>query len=203
MGFSQKERQLYSGRLKLTYARQRVHEATDFLSTYGRTDGELSANRMDGSTKTDFDLSKRGYFYFLGGAGYDEIRKVDWRYELGPGFGFRLSTRSNLTFRVEGGMQYQVQRFQDDREDRLYSQRLAEDLRWNLGKLFTFDEKVEYLPGVDSFGEYKLRAEVNLRYWLRSNLALTLTLIDSYDTVTANGVGQNDLQIRSTLGVKF
>ena len=100
-------------------------------------------------------------------------------------------------------MHYQVHSFQGNREDQLYSQRLAQDLRWNLGTLFSFDEKVEYLPGVDSFGEYKLRAEANLRYWLRSNLALTLTVIDFYDTVTAKGVGQNDIQFRSSLGVKF
>jgi len=32
---------------------------------------------------------------------------------------------------------------------------------------------------------------------------LNFTIIDTFDTVTAKGVGQNDLQIRSSIGVKF
>ena len=51
--------------------------------------------------------------------------------------------------------------------------------------------------------EYKLRMEANLRLWLRNNLYFNLTVINLYDTVTAPGIGQNDLQIKSSVGVRF
>jgi hypothetical protein len=201
--FSEKDRQLYTGRLKVLYAKAPLRSALDYLATYGRTDGELSANRMDGSIKTDFDVSKRMYVYSLGGAGYDEIRKVDWRYEAGPGVGRHIVQRTNFVLNAEVGFNYQVQNFEGHREDDLFHYRVAQDLKWNIGAQFTLDEKVEYLPQWNSIHEYKLRMEGNLRYWVRANLSLNLTVINTFDTLTARGVKNNDLQVRSSVGVKF
>lgn len=203
LAFGQKDRELYSGRLKLNYANVPLRNNLDYLFTYGRTDSELSANRMDGTMKTDYDLNPRVYLYSLEGAGYDEIRKIDWRYEVGPGSGYQLVKLTNFVFRVEGGFQYQVQNFEGNRQDEIFYHRLAEEMKWNIGKLFTFDEKAEYMPELTDFSEYRLRVEANVRYWLRSNLSLNFTVINLYDTMTAPGVGQNDLQLRSSIGLKF
>jgi len=209
--YSEKDRQLYTGRAKLTYARAPVRNNIDYLFSYGWADGELSANRMDGWMKTDFDLTPRAYLYSLEGAGYDEIRRVNWRFEVGPGVGYHLIKKTNLVLRVEAGFNYQVQNIQEipegapafDHTERNYSQRLAQDIRWNIGSQFTFDEKAEYFPDLGNFRAYRLRVEANLRYWLKSNLSLNFTIIDTYDTKTSIGVGQNDLQLRSSIGVKF
>ena len=96
-----------------------------------------------------------------------------------------------------------MQDFEGGREKKTYNQRLAQDLRWNIDTQFTFDEKVEYFPSLEDLRSYRLRIEASLRYWLRSNLSLNLTVIDTYETSTARGVGQNDLQIKSSIGVKF
>lgn len=201
--FSEKDRQLYTGRAKVNYVRPGLRSYFDYLFTYGYTDSELSANRMDGSSKTDVDLTKLTYTYGLFGAGYDEIRLIDWRYEVGPGLGYHLVKQTNFVLRVEGGFHYQVQNFQGGRDDHTFSQRLAQDLRWNLGPHFTFDERLEYFPDLANLNDFKLRMEANLRYWLQSNLSLNLTVIDIYDTRHASGVDGNDLQIRSSIGIRF
>lgn len=201
--YSERDRQLYTGRAKLTYTKAPLRNNIDYLFSYGWTDGELTANRMDAWMKTDWDLTPRSYVYNLAGAGYDEIRLVDWRYEVGPGLGYHLFKRADFVLRVEAGFHYQVQDFEGGREEKTYTQRLAQDLRWNIGAQFTFDEKVEYFPSVQDLHSYRLRVETNLRYWLKSNLSLNLTMIDTLDTKSARGVGQNDLQIRSSIGVKF
>lgn len=201
--FSEKDRQLYTGRAKLTYTRPRLRNNLDYIFSYGYTDSELTANRMDGMMKTDLDISKLTYTYSLIGAGYDEIRRIDWRYEVGPGLGYHLIKRTNFVMRIEGGFHYQVQNFQDDREDYTFSQRLAQDLRWNIGTQFTFDEKIEYFPDLSDVRQFRLRGEANLRYWLRANLSLNLTVIDVFETRHALNVTRNDLQIRSSIGVKF
>ncbi len=203
LGYSQKDRQLYTGRLKFLYAKTPLRIAVDYLSTYGRTDGDLSANRMDGSAKADYDVSKRMYVYSLAGGGYDEIRKIDWRYEVGSGLGRHLVRLTNFVLNAEVGLNYQVQNFEGNAEDNLFHYRLAQDLKWNIGTQFTLDEKVEYLPQWNSVEEYKLRVEGNLRYWVRANLSLNLTVINIFDTMTAKGVKNNDLQVRSSIGVKF
>ena len=136
---------------------------------------------------------------------------VNWRYEVGPGLGYHLIKRTNFVARVEGGFHYQVQSVEEiltgdvhlDRESKTYNQRLAQDVRWNMGSQFTFDEKAEYFPDLADVRIYRLRVEANLRYWLRSNLSLNFTAINTYETQTARGIGRNDLQLRSSIGVKF
>jgi putative salt-induced outer membrane protein len=203
VAFGQKDRELYSGRVKLNYVQAPVRNNLDYLFTYGRTEGELSANRMDGLMKTDVDVAQRTYAYSLGAGGYDEIRKIDWRYEAGPGAGYQLVKVTNFLLRLESGFHYQVQNFEGDKQDEAFYHRFAQDMKWTLGPQFSFDEKAEYMPELDDLHMYKLRMEANVRYWLNSNLSLNFTVINLYDTVTAPGVGQNDLQLRSSIGMKF
>ncbi len=226
VGFSEKNRQHYFSRFKIIYAPvaeggpnktaryiDRFRNTFDYNFAYGRTDGEVSANRMDGSSKTDFDLgSERNFFvYNLFGGGYDEIRRIERRYELGPGIGYHALNRSNLVLNLEAGLNYQTQRLWSKangasprvyiwKDDFYY--RFAEDFTWKFSKTLTFDEKFELFPQMD-FQEYRFRFESNLRYWLLQNLSFNLTVLDIYDTEPAKDVGRNDLQIRSSIGVKF
>jgi putative salt-induced outer membrane protein YdiY len=226
IGISQVRRELYYGRFKVTYAPvheggptgtnrfiERFRNTFEYNAAYGTVTADnpagdretkLSANKMDGSSKTDFDLGKdrRFYVYNLMGAGYDEIRKIDFRYELGPGIGYHVLTKSNLVFNTEIGMNYQVQYVTDAETTERFYYRLAEDLTWKISKTLTFDEKVEFFPKVE-LQEYRFRLEANLRYWLLENLSFNLTVLDLYDTQSPPNVGKNDLQIRSSIGLKF
>ena len=216
-GISQQTRQLYYGRAKIIYAPvgeaappgtysviNRFRNTFDYNVAYGTTAGTLSANLMYGSFKTDFDLgaSRRIYVYNLAGAGYDEVQKINLRYEIGPGFGYHMLTRTNLILNAEAGMNYQVQYLRNNESTYNFYYRLAEDFTWKFAKKFTFDEKFEFFPQVD-FGEYRLRFESNFRFWFLENLSFNLTLLDLYNTQPASGVSRNDLQIRSSIGVKF
>lgn len=226
VGLSATRRELYYGRFKITYAPvadtgpnakpryvDRFRNTFDFNSAYGtvttdldhgRSRTDLSANRMDGTSKTDFDLGKKRKFfvYNLFGAGYDEIRKIDLRYELGPGIGYHVLARSNMVLNAEIGMNYQVQYLQDDTRTERFYYRFAEDFTWKISKTLTFDEKLELFPQVNQ-RDFRFRIESNLRYWLLENLSFNLTVLDLYDTQPAANVGNNDLQIRSSIGVKF
>ena len=203
LGFSEKNRQLYTGRAKVILGYDRFKNTFDYDFSYGRNDGILSANRMDGYSKTDVDLGRRSYVYNIGGAGYDEIRKIAIRYEIGPGSGYHLIKSSNFVLNTELGMNYQEQHFANDSSTDLFYYRLAEILAWQLNAKLTFDEKFEYFPRVEDIDQYRFRFETNLRYRLFSNLSWNLTLINQYDTQPAPTVTRNDLQLRSSVGVRF
>jgi hypothetical protein len=203
LAFSERDRQLYSGRSRVTYAQDHFRTIFDYLFAYGKTDGIRSANRMDGSVKTDFDLSRRFYVYNLAGAGYDEIRKIDVRYEAGPGVGLHLIKYTNFVLNTELGSNYQVQQNTDNTRTELFFYRLGEDFAWRPHPRVSLDEKFEFFPRVEDVREYRFRFEGNLRFWLNGNLSLNLTVLDQYDTLPARTVMQNDLQIRSSIGVKF
>lgn len=203
LGFSEKNRKLYYGRFKITYAQDKFKTVFDYNGSYGKIDGILSVNRMDGSAKTDFDLNKKWYVYNLAGAGFDEIRKIDLRYEIGPGVGYHLITRTNFVMNLESGINYQAQYFSTGVESEHFYFRLAENVTWKISKKVTWDEKFEYFPRVEDLTEFRLRFETNLRYWISDHLSFNLTLLDLYDTQPANNVSRNDLQIRSSVGIKF
>ena len=198
-----KSRQHYTGRFKLNYVEGHLRNNFDYLFTYGKTDGELSANRMDGTLKTDYEFTRRVYGYNQVALGYDEIRKIDDYFQVGPGAGFHLFKLSKVGLSTEAGVNYQAQDFTDGREEENVYYRFAQQFKWIVNTRFSFDEKVEYFPQWDNSAEYKLRFEANVRYWLKTYLSLNFTVINLYDTRVATGVQPNDLQIRSSIGVKF
>ncbi len=91
----------------------------------------------------------------------------------------------------------------NDSGTRLFYYRLAEIVNWPFGPKLSMDEKFEFFPRVEDLDQYRFRFETNFRYWLRSNLSLNLTVLDVYDTQPAPNVTRNDLQLRSSVGVKF
>ncbi|MBI4661023.1 MAG: DUF481 domain-containing protein [Verrucomicrobia bacterium] len=208
LAFSSKDRQTYAGRFRASHLHSMPNQRSlkndlDYLVSYGRTDGVLSDNRMDGSWKLEYDLGKRFLVYNAVGAGYDEIRRIDLRYDVGPGLGYKWVTRTNLVFSTELGGNYQEQFFSNDGSKRRYSLRLAEESWWQIASKLRLDEKIEFFPEIDHFGDYRIRLESNLSYLLPNNLTLKLTVIDLYETDPAKDVSRNDLQIRSSIGIRF
>lgn len=203
MLFSQTDRQLYSGRLKTLYTEPPWRNTFDYQAAYGKTEGLVSDDRMYGSLKTEWGFHKNLYLYNLAGTGFDKVRKINFRYEVGPGLGVHLFTRTNFLVNTEMGGNYQAQYRSDGTRTESFYLRFAEDAAWKITPRITWDEKFEYFPQVDRWAQYRFRVETNLRYALLNNLALILTVADSYDTITAVGVPQNSLQITSSLGFKF
>ncbi len=62
---------LYTVAAKVNYARGNWHNAMDYRYSYGKTDNLLSADRMEGTFKTDMDIGddKKWFFYGLVGSG--------------------------------------------------------------------------------------------------------------------------------------
>jgi putative salt-induced outer membrane protein len=203
LGFGSTERQLYNLRGKAAHSIGRLRNSFDYMFTFGKTDGVKSADRMDASLKTDFDLRGRYFLYDLGGVGYDEVRRINLRYEVGPGVGYHIVRRDKLKVNVELGGNYQVHELSDGAQSESFFYRLAEDSFWQVTPKLAFDQRLEFFPGIADMGQYRLRFEGNMRYALRSNLYLNMTALDLYDNRPARGVVKNDLQLRSSVGLKF
>lgn len=201
---------LYYGKANITYAqpyksdpKQFFRNTITFDSEYGKTSGTLTDNRVGGSVKTDFDLSRRWYIYNLGAAFYDEIRLINRHYEDGPGLGYHWFNRTNFSVNLELGANYQVEDHSDGTRIDAAFYRFGQDMTWKLNKQMTFTEKFEFFPRVGYASQYRMRFESTISYALIWHLAWNLSVVDFYDTRPAIGVPNNDLQIRTSLGVKF
>ena len=215
-----KNQEIYYGRFNHAYSRpyhasgiQSFRNVIDYSVDYGFTQNPstsgnnnnsvVSANRMFGSDKTGFDIGKgRWFLYDQVAAGYDKIRKINFQDEVGPGFGYHLITRPPLTMNLEGGFDYQEQYRSDQTTTKDFYLRLSEDITWKINRDITFSEKIEITPRAD-FAEFRARAEATLTYALWRNLSLNLSVLDAYDTRPAQDVTFNDLQVHTSIGVKF
>ena len=206
-----KNREIYFGQTSLIYTRNYKSNPKKFLRNrleysvdYGETDGDVSANRMIGANKLDFDVFDRFYGYGALGAGYDTVRKIAYQMELGPGIGYHLVARKGVALDTEMGINYQYREGLDNAPDReVFQGRLGQELTWEVVPKITLTEMVAFLPFLDEFGEYQVRFEGNLGFGIVRHLSLNLTVLNFYDTQPAPGVPNNEFQFRSSLGVNF
>jgi hypothetical protein len=225
--FNSTDQELYYGRAKLVYEhpyatspKQFFRNILDYSVDYGRSTSHngtnpptsiTSANKMNGSDKIDFDIgTNKLYAYNLAGAGYDEVRKINFRYEVGPGLGYHLFRLTNFVANAEVGFNYQEEHYDTagqpahsphSREKFFF--RLGEDVTWKPTKQLAFTEKCEFFPRVEKPSEYRMRFESTVSYGLFQHISVNLSLLDIYDRLHAPNVPPNDLQIRSSLGFTF
>lgn len=188
---------------KYTYATNGFRQAFDYNFTYGRTDGLLSANRMSGASKTEWDLNPKWYLFGLAGAGYDDVRRIELQWELNPGVGYQWIKKPDYVLKTEIGLSYQEQHFTTGTDIDTYGARVAGIFTWRIWDKLVADGRAEFFPSFSEWGEYRVRLESTLKYPLRKNVSLNLIVIDLYDSKPAPRVENNDLQIRSAIGVKF
>jgi|KBSSwiStaDraftv2_1062776.scaffolds.fasta_scaffold93463_3 hypothetical protein len=203
--FNQADRQIYYGRAKWTYGKDRFRSIVDYLVNYGKTDGILSANDMNGSVRVELDVekSKRVFLFDAAGAGYNEVRKIDLSYDDSFGLGYKLVAATNVTLSADIGVNYQRQNFSDGTSKDYGALRLGELMSWKISSKWFLDEKFEFYPRFTDIGEYRLRFETNLRYLISHSLNLNISVIDLFDTQPASSVSRNDLLLRATLGFKY
>jgi hypothetical protein len=188
---------------KSTYARNRFREILDYNFTWGRTEEVQTANRMTGASKTEYDIDPKWYAFNVGAGGYDQIREINREYEIDPGIGYNLIKKPKLILKGEVGFGFHDQFFDDGHTLTTYSGRLAGIFTWRIYDKLIAEGRMEYFPNVKSIDEYRLRFESTLRYPLFKGVSLNLIVIDLYDTEVQPGVENNDLQVRTAVGMKF
>lgn len=205
-----KDRSIYFGTFRLTYEKPIKSEqkryfrnVLDSRADYGDTEGEKSVNRMSGSMKTDYDVSTRWYLYNLGIAGYDEFRKIEFGYEIGPGMGYRVFMRPAFTFDVESGLNYQFQDRTDGEDVEALFLRFAENITWKIAPRVTFSEKFEFYPSLERMDDFRLRFESTLSFGIVQNVSVNFSVLDVFDTRPARNVDRNEFLFRSSLGLTF
>jgi hypothetical protein len=203
--FNQKDTELYTGDFKADYGdpKTRFRHTFDYHVRYGKVDNVTSANNMAGLIRTEFDVAQKVFLFNAAGAGYDEIRKIDFTYEDSFGVGYTLVKMTNFVLSVDAGANFQKQFFSNGTATEIFSPRLGEKSAWKISSKFEVSQTFEFYPRSTDFEDYRLRAEGILRYLLNNHLSLNLRVAEIYDTRPAAGVTPNDLQINSTIGVRF
>ena len=205
VGFGTTDRKTFYINGSASHAWNRVRNLADFHVAYGSLNAVQSANRMDGSMKTDLDLSRsrRLYVYNQGGTGYDEIRHVSLEFHEGAGLGYKILQRPKLIINGETGMQYEHQTYLNAPQRSFVSLRLGENMTWKISDKLSVTQRLAYTPDIADFGEFRVRFDLGVGYPLFKRVTLNLNVIEQYDAKPPLGVDKNDLQVQSTLGITF
>ena len=205
VGFGTSDRRTFYLNGNASHAWDRVRNTVDYHVAYGTVNAVQSANRMDGSAKTETDLGKkrRLYIYNQGGSGYDEIRRIDLEFHEGAGLGYKLIQKPKLNLNTEAGLQYQDQDYHNQPRHSFVSARLGENLVWRPVDKLEVRHSLSYTPDIEDFTVVRIRADLSLVYPLFKRITFSLNLIDLYDSRPAISVKNNDLQVQSTIGMSF
>ena len=131
---------------------------------------------------------------------YDDIAKVDYRVILNPGLGAYLVKHDRLTFSVEAGPAYVIEKVDGETDDYL-ALRLAERIDFTLSPTAKVWQSAEYLPKIDDFDAYLLNAELGVEAALNSRLNLRVVLQDKYNSTPAGGLDKNDVALIAGISV--
>lgn len=205
LGFGTSDRQTFYLNAGATHTWNRLRNLADFHSVYGVVKQLSSANRLDGSlkTETDLDARRRFYAYNQGGAGFDAVRQLNREFHEGMGMGYKILQRPRFTLNSEGGFQYQSFDYLAAPDRSFVSLRLGENLSWKPMEKLSLNQRLTFTPNVENLNEYHVRFELGMSYPLFRRITLNVNLIDEFESQPPARVDRNDLQVQSTLGLNF
>jgi len=222
LGFGTTDRQTFYANASLNHAVDRFRNSLNLRSAYGIAEAPVStaapegsvqtANSFEGLFKTDFDLGQRRkvYLYHQIGAGFDVIRRHNFRFEDGAGLGYKLIERPRWSLNTEGGGQFQHFTYKNGprllpyREDEdIVSIRLSENIAWKASDKLTLKQRLQITPNVEDFGDFRARFELGVTYPLLKSVTVNFNVFDEYESRPAGLVENNQLQVQATVGLTF
>lgn len=167
------------------------------------TDGKESANLLALGLRGDWKPHGRLSVYSL--VNYDRNRFADIgrRFEEGAGLGYALVEQTHHRLTTELGGQFVQQRNLDGVSDSFLAGRVAELYRYTVKENTYLEERVEFLPNLETTEDYRVNGEANVVAPLSRHLSLKLGYIVRFDNLPEPGVKKADRFFTSGLQVAF
>jgi putative salt-induced outer membrane protein YdiY len=169
----------------------------------GTTDGKESANLLAMGVRGDWKPRGRLSVYSL--VNYDRNRFADIgrRFEEGAGLGWSLIERPRHRLTTELGAQFVQQRNLQEVSDNFLAGRAAEFYRYTLKENTYVEERVEYLPNLETNADYRVNGEANVVAPLSRHLSIKLGYIVRFDNLPEPGIKKTDRFLTSGLQIAF
>jgi putative salt-induced outer membrane protein YdiY len=169
----------------------------------GTTEGEESANLLAIGLRGDWKPAGRLSVYSL--VNYDRNRFADIgrRFEEGAGLGYTLIERPRHKLVTELGAQFVQQRNLEKVSDSFLAGRAAELYRYTFRENTYFEERVEFLPNLETNEDYRMNGEASLVAPLSRHLSLKLGYVVRFDNLPEPDVKKTDRFLTSGIQVAF
>lgn len=190
-------------------ARETDQDLIDFGAalSYGEDDAleettgsSTSRNDIRASASYNYKLSDRLYAGLGSKFLHDEIADVKYRVNVNPTLGYFLAKNADISFALEGGPGYTFEKVDDETDD-YFSPRIADRFEWVISCTSKLFQTAEVLFDVTDSENYIINAELGVEAALAADLALVVSLRESYDHQPAVDRDKSDLALLSALKV--
>lgn len=170
---------------------------------YGRTDERTSAEKAELSADFRRDISALYYWSLSGGFEHDRVARLDYRVDLGGGFGRYLVRRETSDLSVSGGLAWVVRRYRDEPAEDYPALKLSQryERRYESGARLW--QTLRWLPEISAPAVFLALFEAGVEAPFTGNSSLRLVLQNNYNSEPAPGRRKNDLVLTSYLAWRF
>ncbi len=166
--------------------------------------GSENTNEQRGTGKYERSHTKKMYSFYQESLERDEVERLIVRSISSVGMGYRFLTKGTFKYKSEVGPSYTYEKFPDDSADASFGLRLGSSLYWQILPSTKYYFKLDYLPGMEDFGQWRIESDMGLRQSINKSLSLTVSWIDEFDNNPGvDGVRKNDATILSAIGYNF
>ena len=169
----------------------------------GTTDGEESASLLAIGVRGDWKPAGRLSVYSLVNYDRNRFANIGRRFEEGAGLGYTMIERPRHKLATELGAQFVQQRNLEKVSDSFLAGRAAELYRYTFRENTYFEERVEFLPNLETNEDYRVNGEASLVAPLSKHLSLKLGYVVRFDNLPEPNVKKTDRFLTSGLQVAF
>ncbi len=147
-----------------------------------KVDKEKIENELKATYKYDYFISDMWFVYGNGAYERDEFKDLEQKYSVAAGPGYQFFEHELGSLELEGGLQYQSERFKSDKDRNQLALRWALDFKWLLssyGIEFFHDHQVTVVT--DQLDDYDLESRTGLRFPIIDHLNALLQYDYDYD----------------------
>lgn len=170
-----------------------------------------TANRASGFGRYDYNLDAHRFTFVRGGLERDRLRQLALRWTVDSGLGWKLVDTQPLRASVFAGLGYTRDCYDTpqtigDRSDTRFSRAslyLAEESAHELTPTVRVRQRLEANAGISGDEAKLMRFTANLDVAMTSTLALSVGVIDAYNSSPPAGQRGNDLSVFTGVNLKF
>jgi putative salt-induced outer membrane protein len=172
--------------------------------TLGASKDTETSDMLHGFVQYNRSFTDRFYGYARVDGLHDGIADIQYRLTVSPGAGYYFIKTKETDLSLEAGPGWVDEKLGHEYEN-FAVLRVAEKFHQALSDRSRIWETLEWLPEVDHFNNYVANAEVGIEADLtkKKNLALRVTLDDTYNKEPSEGRLKNDLKLITAIVYKF
>lgn len=175
------------------------------INTNARLQGQTqqTANAIRGGGRYDLNLSKKAFVFALSDLEFDEFQRLDLRFVLGGGGGYRVIQNKKTLFDVFSGANLNKEFFSTGLRRTSTELILGNELNHKIGANTVFTERLVFYPNMSNTGNYRLNFDTGLSTKINSWMSWNVGFSNRYLSNPVPGAKTNDLLFTTGIRVTF